>query len=196
MSGQKRLPVAAVLMLAGALTFTGCSPSGSGSSSDAGFIKGSAGVDTVPLAARKAAPAIAGNDLNGKPIALSDYQGKIVVINLWGSWCSGCRAEADGLEQAYEKYQGQGVQFLGINTRDTDPTNALRFEQTHGITYPSLYDPDGTQILRFPKGSFDPQFLPTTLVVDRHGRLAARALQAVSTDQIEALVTPILAERN
>ncbi|GAB2742618.1 TlpA family protein disulfide reductase [Kitasatospora kifunensis] len=193
MSGSKRLRRAALLTaLAAGLALTGCSSANSGGQSE--FSTGTDGLGTVSPAGRKPAPAISGTDLEGKPLALSDYQGKIIVINIWGSWCTSCRAEAKGLEQVYEADKAQGVQFLGINTRDTDVTNAQRFEQTHGISYPSLYDPDGTQLLKFPKGSFDPQLLPATLVVDRQGRLAARALQPVSSADLESLLTPLLAE--
>ncbi|MDH6145081.1 thiol-disulfide isomerase/thioredoxin [Kitasatospora sp. GP30] len=198
MSGTPRLRMAAVLTAAAALTLAGCSSSGSGGSGDAqaGFVMGSGGIATVPVTARTAAPAISGNDLEGKPTALSDFQGKIVVLNIWGSWCSPCRAEAKGLEQVYEKYKGQGVQFLGINTRDTDVTNAKRFEDLNGISYPSIYDPDGTQILKFPKGSLNPQSIPTTVVIDRQGRLAARAMKGLTPDELDSMVSPILAEKS
>lgn len=190
--------MAAVLTAAAALTLAGCSSSGSGGSGDAqaGFVMGSGGIATVPVTARTAAPAISGNDLEGKPTALSDFQGKVVVLNIWGSWCSPCRAEAKGLEQVYEKYKGQGVQFLGINTRDTDVTNAKRFEDLNGISYPSIYDPDGTQILKFPKGSLNPQSIPTTVVIDRQGRLAARAMKGLTPDELDSMVSPILAEKS
>ncbi|MCC9311594.1 TlpA family protein disulfide reductase [Kitasatospora sp. RB6PN24] len=198
MSGTPRLRMAAVLTAAAAaLTLAGCSSTGSGGSGDAqaGFVTGSGGIDTVPVAARKPAPAISGNDLTGKPTALSDFQGKVVVVNIWGSWCSPCRAEAKGLEQVYEKDKGQGVQFLGINTRDTDVTNAKQFEDVNGISYPSIYDPDGTQILKFPKGSLNPQSIPTTVVIDRQGRLAARAMKGLTPDELDSMIAPILAEK-
>jgi thiol-disulfide isomerase/thioredoxin len=198
MSGTTRLrTVAALTAAAAALTLAGCS-SASGGSGDAqaGFVTGSGGVDTVPLASRTAAPQLNGKDLEGKPTALSDFQGKVVVVNIWGSWCSPCRAEAKGLERVYEKDKGQGVQFLGINTRDTDVTNAKRFEDVNGISYPSLYDPDGTQILKFPKGSLNPQSIPTTVVIDRQGRLAARAMKGLTPEELDAMIAPILAEKS
>ncbi|GJF31459.1 hypothetical protein KNE206_41590 [Kitasatospora sp. NE20-6] len=116
-------------------------------------------------------------------------------MNIWGAWCNPCRAEAKGLQGLWEKYQGNGVQFLGINTRDNDPENAVAFEKDKGITYPSIYDPDGTQILKFPKGSLNPKFIPTTIVIDQNGRLAARAFGAQSADTVEAMLRPILAEQ-
>lgn len=192
-----RLRLAAALVAAAALTLAGCSSSGSsgGGDAQAGFVIGSGGIDTAPVADRQPAPAISGKTLEGADAALADYRGKVVVLNIWGSWCSPCRAEAKGLEQVYQQVQGQGVQFLGINTRDTSITNAKQFEDVNGITYPSLYDPDGTQILKFPKGSLNPQSIPTTIVIDRQGRLAARAMKALSADDLTAMLTPILAEQ-
>ncbi|MDH6137342.1 thiol-disulfide isomerase/thioredoxin [Kitasatospora sp. MAA4] len=193
-----RLRLAAALIASAvALTLAGCSSSGSGGGdAQAGFVTGNGGIDTAPVADRQPAPAIAGKTLEGTAAALSDYRGKVVVLNIWGSWCSPCRAEAKGLEQVYEKYKGQGVQFLGINTRDTSITNAKQFEDVNGISYPSLYDPDGTQILKFPKGSLNPQSIPTTIVIDREGRLAARAMKALPAEDLESMLTPILAEQH
>ncbi|WP_431679194.1 TlpA family protein disulfide reductase [Kitasatospora sp. KL5] len=198
MSGttRRRARLAATLGAAAALALTACSSSGtSGGDGQAGFITGKAGIATASPAERKAAPDITGKTLDGKPVSLSDHKGKVVVLNIWGSWCGPCRAEGKNLQEVSQKYESQGVQFLGINTRDVNPANAVRFEQQTGITYPSLYDPDGTQILRFPKGSLNPQSIPTTIVVDREGRLAARAMRALSTEDLEKMITPVLAEQ-
>ncbi|MFJ9520991.1 TlpA family protein disulfide reductase [Kitasatospora sp. NPDC101801] len=187
-------PAALVTAVVAVIALAGCSGAGSGAGGAGDFVSGGHGVDTVAVAARRAAPAIAGTDLSGRQTALSDYPGKVVVINIWGSWCTGCRAEAKGLEQVHQKYKDQDVQFLGINTSDADVSNARRFEETNGITYPSLYDPDGTQLLKFPKGTFNPQTLPSTIVVDRQGRLAARTMNVVSADTLESMLAPVLAE--
>ncbi|PBC79189.1 thiol-disulfide isomerase/thioredoxin [Streptomyces sp. TLI_235] len=197
MSGttRRRTRLAATLGAAAALALTACSSGSSGSEGQAGFVTGAAGIATAAPAARTAAPAISGKTLDGKPTALADFKGKVVVLNIWGSWCGPCRAEGKNLQEVSQKYQDKGVQFLGINTRDVDPANAVRFEQQTGITYPSLYDPDGTEILRFPKGSLNPQSIPTTIVVDREGRLAARAMRALSTEDLEKMITPVLAEQ-
>ncbi|MFF1873459.1 TlpA disulfide reductase family protein [Streptomyces sp. CB03911] len=200
MSGttRPRLRLAAAVAAAAALVLTGCSSSGSSGSGDAqtGFIVGKGGApDTAAAGHRKDAPDISGTTLEGAKVALSDYRGKVVVLNIWGSWCNPCRAEAPNLQSVWDTYKDQGVQFLGINTRDIDPANAVRFEQEKGVTFPSLYDPDGTQILKFPKGSLNPQSIPTTLVIDRDGKLAARAMRALEAEDIEAMLKPVLAEQ-
>ncbi len=193
-----RLRLAAAVAAAAALVLTGCSSSGSSGSADAqtGFILGRHGApDTAAAGHRKEAPDVSGTTLDNVRAALSDYRGKVVVLNVWGSWCNPCRAEAPMLQQVWDKYKSQDVQFLGINTRDTDPANAVRFEHEKGVTFPSLYDPSGTQILKFPKGTLNPQSIPTTLVIDRDGGIAARAMRALSAEEIEAMLKPVVAEQ-
>ncbi|MFF2045991.1 TlpA family protein disulfide reductase [Kitasatospora sp. NPDC058170] len=190
--------VAATTAAAAALALTGCSSSASSGSGDGqiGFV--SAKGSTISKAAaghRQAAPDISGSTLEGNPVKLSDYRGKVVVLNVWGSWCGPCRAEADDLQRVWDKYKDQDVQFLGINTRDPEIANAVRFEQEKGVTFPSLYDPAGTQLLKFPKGSLNLQSLPTTLLVDRDGKLAARAVGGQTDDALESILQPLVAEQ-
>ncbi|GAA2814337.1 TlpA disulfide reductase family protein [Kitasatospora sp. CM 4170] len=189
---------AAATAAAAALALTGCSSSGSSGSGDGqiGFVsaKGS-NISKAEVGHRQDAPDLSGSTLEGTPVKLADYRGKVVVLNVWGSWCGPCRAEADDLQRVWEKYKDQGVQFLGINTRDPEITNAVRFEQEKGVTFPSLYDPAGTQLLKFPKGSLNPQSVPTTIVVDREGKLAARAVGGQTDDALESVLQPVLAEQ-
>ncbi|MEU6231930.1 TlpA disulfide reductase family protein [Kitasatospora sp. NPDC047058] len=188
---------AAATAAAAALALTGCSSSGSSGSGDGqiGFVNAKGNVSTAEAGHRQDAPDISGETLEGTPVKLSDYRGKVVVLNVWGSWCGPCRGEADDLQRIWEKYKDQGVQFLGINTRDPEKANAVRFEQEKGVTFPSLYDPAGTQLLKFPKGSLNPQSVPTTLVVDRDGKLAARAVGGQVDDALEAMLQPVVAEQ-
>ncbi|GAA2231251.1 MULTISPECIES: TlpA family protein disulfide reductase [Kitasatospora] len=198
MSGtpRRRIRLAATLGAVAALALTGCSSGSSSSGGQTGFVSGKGGLETAPAADRGAAPEISGKTLDGGNASLADFKGKVVVLNIWGSWCGPCRAEAAGLQAVSQKYKDKGVQFLGINTRDTDPSLAVRFEQNFGVTYPSIYDPEGTQILKFPKGSLNPQSIPTTIIVDREGRLAARSLHAISSDDLESLLQPVVDEKS
>jgi thiol-disulfide isomerase/thioredoxin len=189
---------AAALVGAAALTLTlaACDSSSSSSSSgSSNFVGGTGAITVVKAADREAAPALSGKTVAGGQASLAAYKGKVVVINIWGSWCAPCRAEAPNLEKVSAADAAKGVQFLGINTRDLDVSNAARFDKRFGITYPSFYDPYGKLILRFPKGSLNPQSLPATLIVDRQGRVAVRALKALSVDDLNKIVDPIAAEK-
>nr|WP_254802516.1 TlpA disulfide reductase family protein [Kitasatospora sp. SUK 42] len=194
---RPRVAAAAATAAAAALVLTGCSSSGSSSSEgQVGFVtvKGT-NLSKADIGKRGDAPDISGVTLDGNPVKLSDYRGKVVVLNVWGSWCGPCRGEAKSLQAVSEKYKDQGVQFLGINTRDPDKNNAVRFEEEQGVTFPSLYDPAGTQLLKFSKGSLNPQSIPTTLIVDRDGKLAARALGGTTDDALESILQPVVAEQ-
>lgn len=188
----------AALAAASALALAGCSTTSSGSSDSSGtnFVKGTGETSTVAVKDRGAPISISGKDLDGKQLSLSDYRGKIVVLNVWGSWCSPCRAEADGLETVYNADKAKGVQFVGIDTRDLQTAQPKAFVADHNITYPSLYDPAGDLLLKFPAGTLNPQTIPTTIILDRQGRVAARALLPLSSSQLTQMLTPVLAEKS
>ncbi|MFF1294070.1 MULTISPECIES: TlpA family protein disulfide reductase [unclassified Streptomyces] len=200
MSALTRTSRRAVLLtapaLAAALTLTACSSGGtSGGGGDTNFVTGKNGIATVAKDKRATAPVLSGKTIEGEQLSTADYKGKILVVNVWGSWCSPCRAEAPNLQKVYADLKDQGVQFVGINTRDTNTTSALNFEKQFGVTYPSLYDPTGKQMLRFKKGTLNPQLIPSTLVIDRDGKIASRALQALGEDTLLGMIKPVLAEK-
>ncbi|MFD7706409.1 TlpA family protein disulfide reductase [Streptomyces sp. NPDC059786] len=190
----------AALLTAGAavaaLVLTACGSGGtSGGSGDTNFVTGKNGVDTVAKGERTAAPDLSGKTLDGKQLDVADYKGKVVVLNMWGSWCAPCRAEAPNLVKVSEDLADQGVQFIGINTRDPDVGPAKAFEKSYDVKYPSLYDPTGKLLLRFEKGTLNPQTIPSTVVIDREGKLAARTLQALSEKNLRKMIAPVLAEK-
>ncbi|WP_042381454.1 TlpA family protein disulfide reductase [Streptacidiphilus melanogenes] len=182
-----------------ALGLSACSPGShpagaSTSSSDDTGATATTATSTVSVGDRGAPLALAGHGLDGRPLNLSSYRGHVVVLNIWGSWCGPCRAEAGGLEQVFEAYRAKGVQFVGVDTRDLDPAPARAFARTAGLRYPSLYDPDGSLLLSLPPGTVNPQAIPSTLVLDRRGRVAVRALQPLTSAQLTSLLAPVLGE--
>ncbi|MFC8708492.1 TlpA family protein disulfide reductase [Streptomyces sp. NPDC057197] len=190
----------AVLLAAGtaaaALVLTACGSGGtSGGSGNTNFITGSDGIATVKKGDRKPAPELSGKTIDGKELDLASYKGKVVVLNVWGSWCSPCRAEAPNLVKVAGDTAAEGVRFVGINTRDTSTQPAQQFEKSYAVPYPSLYDPTGKLMLRFKKGTLNPQAIPSTLVIDRDGNIAARALQALSEEKLRKMLDPVLAEK-
>lgn len=193
---RRRATVLATGAAVAALTLSACGAGGvSGGSSNTKFIQGAGGVDTVAKGDRKHAPELAGKTLDGGKLDVADYQGKIVVLNIWGSWCAPCRAEAPNLVKVAKDTEADGVRFVGINTRDPDPANAIQFEKEFKVDYPSLYDPIGKLMLRFPKGSLNPQAIPTTIVLDRQGRIAARALTPLSEESLRKMLKPLIEEK-
>ena len=195
MSCSARLPIVAAAAAAAAamLALAGCgggaiaadTPASSGQS----FV-GSAYSSTVFRAgARPAAPDISGTTLTGQHLSLSAYRGSVVVLNFWGSWCSPCRAEAPDLTQLAETDSARGVRFLGIDIRD-DPVAADAFIKSFRVPYPSLNDPADELALAF-RGTVPPAAIPSTLVIDRSGHIAARILGSVSYDSLRALITQV-----
>ncbi|MFG2378556.1 TlpA family protein disulfide reductase [Streptomyces sp. NPDC048504] len=200
MSAASRALSRAVLSTAGvavaALVLSACSSGGtSGGSGNTNFITGSDGIATVKKGDRQAAPDLSGKTIDGKTLNTADYKGKVLVVNVWGSWCSPCRAEADNLVQVAKATANKDVQFVGLNTRDTSTEPAVAFEKKYAVPYPSLYDPTGRLMLRFKKGTLNPQAIPSTIVIDRDGKIAARALQALSEDKLREMLDPVIAEK-
>jgi peroxiredoxin len=195
-SNRSRATAIGAVAAAAALTLSACGSGGtSGGGGDTNFVMGKDGISTAEQGKRAAAPDLSGKTVDGKQLDVAAYKGKIVVLNVWGSWCAPCRAEAPNLEKVYQDLKAQGVQFVGINTRDTKTSNAAAFEKQQGVTFPSLYDPTGKLMLRFKKGTLNPQAIPSTLVLDREGKIAARSLAALSEDKLRKMIDPVLAEK-
>jgi thiol-disulfide isomerase/thioredoxin len=133
----------------------------------------------VPPDQRKELPSVSGPALgSNQTISTQDYRGKVVVINVWGSWCPPCRKEAPDLQAASVETKDV-AQFVGITSKDYDPAPAEAFVRSFKITYPSIYDPTGKVLLAF-AGDLPPSAIPSTLIIDRQGRLAVRVLSEVS----------------
>ncbi|WNI24197.1 TlpA disulfide reductase family protein [Streptomyces sp. ITFR-16] len=186
-------PAAAVAL---ALTLSACDSgdktSGGG---DTHFVTGNSGIATAAKGERAEAPKLDGEGLDGKKIDLADYKGKVVVLNAWGSWCAPCRLEAKYFTKVAKATEGKGVQFVGVNTRDPERAQAVSFEKDFGVTYPSFYDPTGKLLLRFPKGTFKLQSIPSTVVIDREGKLAARFVGPLDDTQLHKMLDPLIAEK-
>jgi thiol-disulfide isomerase/thioredoxin len=174
MAAFRPLVVAVVALLA--LTATGCSKVAS--TGDKGYIAGQGVITLLPEAQRKAPGPVSGETLEGDQLSLSAYAGKVVVVNVWGSWCPPCRAEADDLAAAYRELAPKGVVFVGINTRDSSQDNGLSFQRRYQVPYPSIFDPGGRTLLAF-RRTLTPNSIPGTVVIDRQGRVAASILGEV-----------------
>jgi peroxiredoxin len=137
-----------------------------------------------------------GTSDTGETISSKDFTGEVVVVNFWYASCAPCRTEAPLLEKSYQQLQANKVAFVGVNTFD-QPDTSRSFAAAHGITYPSIIDVDsGTTRLAF-AGTMAPTATPTTIVLDKQGRIAARVLGELDSASIlKQLVKDLLAEGN
>ncbi len=161
---------------------------------DKGYIAGDFQVVEIPEEERGEPVAFEGELETGEPVSSDDYRSGVLVVNFWYAACGPCIVEAPLLEEVWQEYQEEGVAFLGVNTYD-QPSTALSFARDNGVTYPSVIDvTDGKVKLAFAQVT-PIQATPTTLVVDRQGRVAARIIgQLASASILSTLVADALAE--
>ena len=184
MTSLRAVPLA--LGLACALALAGCA-NDVGSSGNQGYVAGKGIITSVKAADRKQPGEVSGRTLDGEQVSLADFRGKVVVVNVWGSWCGPCRAEAPMLAQASRDLAGKGVVFLGIDSRDPSKDAAKAFVRRFDIPYASLYDQQGTTLLAF-RGTLTPNSVPSTVVVDPQGRVAGSVLGNLTRTTLDDLV--------
>jgi thiol-disulfide isomerase/thioredoxin len=149
------------------------------------------GTTVVAPTDREPAPDIAGTTLDGTTLDLADYRGRVVVLNDWASWCAPCRDEAPALAALSKSTDPAEVAVVGLNVTD-EAAAARDFASSVGMTYPSIVDPDGALLRTIP--GVPPSSLPSTVVLDREGRIAARIIGGASTAGLSAIVEQIAAE--
>lgn len=191
MTSRPRRTVAALTALVASAVLGACS-NDVGSSGDAGFVSGEGIITRLPVDERATPGEVSGETIDGKPISLDDFAGRTVVVNVWGSWCAPCRAEAPDLVAASEELADDDVAFLGINSRDLDQVAARAFVRRFEVPYPSIYDQQGKTLLAF-RGTLSPNAIPSTVVIDAEGRVAASVIGEVSRSTLVGLVEDVMA---
>ncbi|MCX8528170.1 MAG: TlpA disulfide reductase family protein [Candidatus Nanopelagicales bacterium] len=179
-----------VLLLTAAAVLALSACSSGAPSSDSGFVAGDGSIVVIAPDQRQPAPDVRGTTLDGSVFTLADHRGDVVVMNVWASWCAPCRAEAPALAEVATRMAAKGVTFVGIDTRDSTAT-AQSFVDKFQVPYPSIVDPDGQVQLLF-GDSLPPQAIPSTVVIDRQGRVAARALGRVDAATLRGIIEPLL----
>ncbi|MFA7325000.1 MAG: TlpA disulfide reductase family protein [Candidatus Nanopelagicales bacterium] len=190
-SRRTRVALAVALALLSASAITACSKSTltGTAGSDTGYIAGDGSIVVVPPSQRVAAPDFTLPTLGGPTFTLSKQLGKVVVMNVWASWCAPCRAEAPELQSVWRQSQGKDVQFVGLDTRDS-ATAAQAFVRRFGLTYPQAIDTDGQVQLLF-RDNLPAQAIPSTLIVDAKGRVAARILGATTESALRNVIDDV-----
>ena len=135
------------------------------------------------------APDFTATTLTGSTLNFASYRGKVVVLNFWGSWCGPCRVEAPTLAVAAEQYRKAGVDFLGVDVRDTT-ASAEAFTRNFGITYPSVSDAGSVITLDF-TAVVPIAGTPTTLVIDRTGHIAGAVFGPATMGELTAMLAKV-----
>jgi thiol-disulfide isomerase/thioredoxin len=155
------------------------------------YIAGDGTVVEIPTENRGKAIAFDGTTEHGDPVASTDYAGRVLVVNFWYAECPPCRLEAPDLEALNQQYQDQGVAFLGVNVRDEADT-ARAFATQFGITYPSIIDTVDSGVQLAFAGKIAPNAVPSTIILDTEGRLAARVTGLAEKSVLNALISTVL----
>jgi thiol-disulfide isomerase/thioredoxin len=181
-----------VLLAALAVLVAACSGTGS-SAADCERIAGvRAGLCPIAEPERGAAPTdavpVLGEDAD---LSLEEFQGRVVVLNFWASWCGPCRLEQPDLNEAHGLLPSDEVAFLGVNIEDTEP-NALAHVREFAMPYPSLFDPGNDYASRFQ--GIGPRTIPSTIFIDAQGRVAVRVFGVIGTGEVVGLADALASE--
>lgn len=191
-----RRALAALLAAGLALGLAGCAEERFAQdygTNEQGYVAGDGSWQEFPAEQRGAAVAFAGTSADGEAVDSAAFAGRVAVVNFWYAACPPCRAEAADLEALHQRYQPQDVPFVGVNIYDQAPT-AKAFETTYGITYPSILDVEtGAAHLAFAE-TVPPQAIPSTVVLDRQGRVAGVIRGPVDDSILASMIDRALAE--
>ncbi|MEN9752896.1 MAG: hypothetical protein RL670_587 [Actinomycetota bacterium] len=187
-----KLSLVASVSLMAALTLGGCTASDplaeqyrSGDSKN--YIAGDGTVTEFAKENRPLGADWTGETESGQQLSNRDLLGKTVVLNFWYAGCAPCRAEIKDLVALQDQFKSDGVQFVGVNVRDTAAT-ALAFDRTFKVNFPSVMDNETGAVVLAYTGVVTPQAVPTTLVIDREGKITARILGRIDPSTLRSLI--------
>lgn len=198
---MRRSLITALTAVGLALTVTACGGSGDTlagqweDASDKGYIAGDGSTTSIAPEGRSNPVEFTGTTDLGEELTADDVRGSVTVVNFWYAGCAPCRAEAPDLVAAYEAFHPQGVNFIGVNTRDGEAVSR-GFATEFGIEYDSILDTVGDRaVQRAFAGQIPLNAVPTTLVLDTEGRVAHRILGRIADEsQLRTLITETLEE--
>lgn len=183
---------AALALPLGIVGLAGCASTDTSARYDTGYVEGSGVSTEIAVDKRGDAYDFSGETFSGEPFTLSEKRGAPVVLNVWYASCAPCRKEAPDLVKLHETYASKGVTFVGVNVRD-EAGPAQAFEQKFSIPYPSIPDRDGA-IMYALRGQVSPNAVPSTLVFDAKGRVAARISGLADPSILGAMIDRVLSE--
>jgi len=141
-----------------------------------------------PVEVNQPAPELTLFDLDGNEVSLTDFQGEVILVNNWATWCPPCREEMPEFKAYYDKYKDQGFQVVAIEAGEPE-AEVRNFVEQAGLDFVILLDPENKSLITFQHNS-----LPNSFVIDRKGNLRLAWLGAINGPTLEKYVTPLLKE--
>lgn len=187
---MRMLVKALAVVAAATLALSSCSGS-SGGGSTYTFSGAQQVGSLIPVKDRKPVPAFGGSLLTGGSYRLSDYTGKAVVVNFWGTWCPPCVVETPQLENVYQAYKSKGVTFVGVDIKEGSRDAPKSFVKDNHIEYPMIYDENGETALRM--GNIRVQATPFTVLLDKQHRVAGVFLGPLTPKDLEPMLSRLTA---
>ncbi|MCX6404233.1 MAG: TlpA disulfide reductase family protein [Actinobacteria bacterium] len=184
-----RRSIAAIFAL---FLLAACSSTTTHTSGDLSYVAGDGSTIYLAPNERGGVVTLSGRTLDDANLSTRMWLGHVVVVNMWASWCGPCRSEATALANSYKELHQSGVEFVGLNTRDGQAA-ASAFNNRFPTGYPSIQDQDGQLILQF--GNLGPAATPSTIILDREGRIAARVLGPVTQAQLRGIVSAVIEDK-
>jgi thiol-disulfide isomerase/thioredoxin len=135
----------------------------------------------------KPAPKLELKDVEGRALRLSDYKGRVVLLNFWATWCAPCRAEMPDLVKWQREYKGKGLQVIGVTYPPEELAEVREFIKSINVNYPVALGKEQTKAL-FDKG----ETLPVTIVIDKKGMVREVIQGIIFPEEFERKVKPLL----
>jgi peroxiredoxin len=156
------------------------------------FVSGTSKGKVIPVTDRKKAGDFTGNLLDGGTLSLSQDAGKVVVINFWATWCGPCTVETPQFDAVYRATKAQGVDFIGIDTKEASKDAPRAFVDDNKITYPIVYDEQAKAAVAL--GKIPALSLPFTVLVDKQQRIAAVYTSVLTAKDLQPVLAQLIAE--
>jgi thiol-disulfide isomerase/thioredoxin len=187
---------AAAALLGSVMLLAGCSTGSDAVDVNNGgefrFVAGTPAGEVIPEDQRATAPEFSGTLLGGGDFDSGELAGNVAVLNFWGSWCAPCRVETPEFQEVYADVRDEGVQFVGLNVKETSEQFAVAFVDRFGIEFPSVYDPRGEVALAF--RDYPANAIPSTIVLDREYRVAAVYTGEVAQEDLRQVLALVQGE--